>query len=205
MGGQTSQWVEVEQGLFQNIENGSRLTFEADSSGRASHIYTKIGEEGVLERVAWYETLTFQAGLLILMSLVFLAALVITVVMLVKRGRGKQSRGSKGQTTEQMERATPWLAGILAGLDLIFLAGLAAAVAQSTTTRAPQAPAFIVELLVIPLITSVLTFALLAVSLRAWITRSGFWATRVFYSVVALAGLAFTWFAWYWNLLGFRL
>jgi len=27
----------------------------------------------------------------------------------------------------------------------------------------------------------------------------------VYLTLVSLAGLAFTWFAWYWNLLGFKL
>jgi hypothetical protein len=62
LGGQTSRWVQVAPGLFQNPENGNYLIFDEDHRGRVTHIYTKITEEGVLERVAWFETLAFQAS-----------------------------------------------------------------------------------------------------------------------------------------------
>jgi CubicO group peptidase (beta-lactamase class C family) len=193
MGGQTSRWWEVEPGLFQNTENSSYLTY------KLGHIYTKIGEEGVLERVAWYETLTFQAGLLVLMSVVFISVLVVLGVRAVRRRQGAHRAAQAGA------HRAPLLAGILAGLNLLFLGGLALAVAQSTTTRAPQVPAYFVGILVIPVVTGLLALLLLGVTLLAWKDRRGSLASRVFYTLATLAGLAFTWFAYYWNLLGFKL
>jgi CubicO group peptidase (beta-lactamase class C family) len=216
LGGQTSQWVEVEPGLFQNLAVGNYLTFAQDSRGRASHIYTKIGEEGVLESVAWYETLPTQAGVLILMGGIFILAVIVTLVALIRRGRAakqaqEMSKAEPGfnptvqPAPGKLARLAPWLAGILAALNLFFLAGLALTVAQSLTTRAPALPAYFVGMLVIPLITGILALLLLVGTVLVWKDRTGSLAGRVYLSLVTLAGLAFTWFAWYWNLLGFRL
>ena len=94
---------------------------------------------------------------------------------------------------------------VLAGLGLLFLAGLLWTVLYSMNVRAPQVPAYMIGLLVIPLIAVPLSGALLALTLLAWKDRVGSTLGRIHYLVVILAGLAFVWFAWYWNLLGFKL
>jgi len=216
LGGERSQWIEVEPELFQNPENGRYLAFAKDSRGRVNHIYTKISEEGVLERVAWYETLAFQAGLLIFLIAIFISALVVSLVVLVRRGQAERGARTQAGADEpardanqnfinRMERLAPWLAAILCSLNLLFLVGLGLVVAQSLATRAPVLPVYFAGMLVIPLVTGALALALLAIMLLAWKDRSGSLAGRIYLSLVTLAGLAFTWFAWYWNLLGFKL
>lgn len=206
LGGPTSRFMEVEPGLFQDQVNGSYLTFEEDGRGRITHVYTKVTEEGVLERVAWYETVTFQALTLILMVLVFTSMLVAGLARAVRgvlrARRGQQPVQSPGAG---YHRLAPWLSGILSGLNLLFLAVLAVTVLGSMTVRAPQVPSYMLGLLVIPLLTTLLALAMLAVTLLAWKDRHGSWLGRVHYALVTLAALAFVWFAAYWNLLGFKL
>jgi hypothetical protein len=206
LGGQTSRWMEVEPGLFQNQANGNYLVFDEDSRGRITHIYVKITEEGVLERVAWYETLTFQASVLVLMALVFTTVLVARLVGGVRRvlcaHRDQQAvRLSGGRYL----RLATWLSGLLSGLSLLFLAGLALTVSQSMSVRAPQVPSYMLGLLLIPLIALPLTSSMLALTLLAWKNRYGSLLGRAHYSLATLAGLGFVWFTWYWNLLGYRL
>ena len=209
LGGQTSRWIEVEPGLFRNPGNGAYLAYALDSRGQATHIYTKMGEEGVLERVAWYETLAFQASLLVLMSAIFLSALAVSIAVLVRRRRTAWRDHGPGATTQptsgRVMRLAPWLAGSLAALNLIFLAGLVMVISQSMTTRAPLVSAYFIGLLVIPLVTGVLALILLGMTLLAWKGRTGSILGRACLTLVSLAGLAFTWFTWYWNLLGFKL
>jgi len=108
-------------------------------------------------------------------------------------------------TINKLLSMAPWLAGSLAALNLIFLAGLALTVVQSMTTRAPLVPAYFIGMLVIPLATGALALILLGMTLLAWKDHAGSVLGRVYLTLVSLAGLAFTWFAWYWNLLGFKL
>ena len=199
LGELSSHWVEVEPGLFQNQASGQYLAYRENGRGRVTHIYTKITEEGVLERVSWYETLVFQAALLGFVVLTFGSALIVCGVDTVKRIRS-------ARRDRRADRSpAPWLSGLLAGLGLLFLIGLAFSVVQSMAVRAPEVPPYMLGLLILPLTAIVLTLALLVYALLAWVHRRGSLLERIYSSVVVLAGAAFVWFAWYWNLLGFKL
>jgi glucan phosphoethanolaminetransferase (alkaline phosphatase superfamily) len=65
-------------------------------------------------------------------------------------------------------------------------------------------PVLIQVALAIPILTGLLSLALLAASVWSWIKR--FWAPggRIFFSLLAVAALAFTLWAQYWNLLGWQ-
>jgi hypothetical protein len=78
-------------------------------------------------------------------------------------------------------------------------------VVHSLNVRAPQVPPYMIGLLVVPLIVAVQTGLMLALARRTWKNRLGGLLGRIHCTLVALGGLAFLWFAWYWNLLGFRL
>jgi hypothetical protein len=210
LGGQTSRWVEVETGLFQNQESGGHLSYREDSRGRITHVYTKIGEEGVLERVAWYEGLAVQASLLVFLVVVFagvlIGRLVTWLVGAIQRARLAHAEQQPVHTPGgRALRMATWLSILLSGLGLLFLTGLASSVLYSMNVRAPQVPAYMIGLLLIPLIAVLLSLGMLALTLLAWVNRSGTLLGRIQLSLVSLAGLAFVWFAWYWNLLGFKL
>ena len=78
-------------------------------------------------------------------------------------------------------------------------------VSHSMNVRAPQVPSYMIGLLIIPLIAVALALFMLAFALLAWKNHYGSFLGRISYSLVAVVGLAFVWFAWYWNLLGYKL
>ncbi len=209
LGGQTSQWVEVGPRLFQSPATGSFLSYAEDADGRVNRVYTKITEEGVLERVGWYETLAFQGGLLGLVVVVFVATLVVLAFRWLGRQRQKTPDTAPVRLPPglvgRLLKLVPAMAGALSGLNLLFLAGLALTISQSMTTRAPTIPGYFMVLLALPLAALVLTVLLAATSGLAWGCRAGSTAGRIGLSLISLAGLAFTWFASYWNLLGYKL
>ena len=59
-------------------------------------------------------------------------------------------------------------------------------------------------ILVIPIVTSILSLAFLALAVIAWMR--GYWSlvSRLYYSLIALASVLFVLFADYWNMLGWR-
>jgi len=206
VGGQTSRWMEVAPGLFQNQGNGGYMAFEQDRRGRVTHVYTRITEEGVLERVAWYETLVVQALVVIFLVGVFATVLGIRLVGLARRllRTGRDPRPLRRPGGKAL-RLTTWLSSALAGLGLIFLDGLAWTVVESMTVRAPQVPPYMVALLVLPLVAALLALLVLGLAVAAWWKRYGSIRERVQTSLAGVAGVAFVWFAWYWNLLGFKM
>jgi CubicO group peptidase (beta-lactamase class C family) len=198
MGGATSRWSEVEPLLFRSLEGDGYLTVRQDERGRITHLLVTVAEEGVLERVPWYETDTVQLILIGFLLLAFLSVLVWPARALI-RSLGEQ----RGQASP-VSRWSRALAGLLGVLNLVFLAGLGAGIAHSLQTMAPEIPTYIPALLVIPLLTGALAVAVLVLAVLAWRRRTwSFWG-GLHYSLVALAGVLFLWFAGYWNLLGFR-
>jgi len=105
----------------------------------------------------------------------------------------------------RLARMARWLAVAAAGLNLVFIVAFAATLAQGLSGASPYPPSWFVALLVLPILTSVMSIALLVCTILAWKRR--YWSVvgRVHYSVVTLAALAFVWLADYWNLVGFRL
>jgi CubicO group peptidase (beta-lactamase class C family) len=198
MGGKTSRWAEVEPLLFRDLEGDGYLTVRQDEKGRITHLLVTVVEEGVLERVPWHETDTVQLALIGFLLLAFLSVLVWPAGSLIRALRAQRGHAS---TLSAWSHA---LAGLLGMLNLTFLTGLGAGIAYSMKTMAPEMPAFFPALLVIPLLTTVLTPAALILAVLAWKRRAWSVGGRLHYSLVALAGLPFLWFAGNWNLLGFR-
>jgi CubicO group peptidase (beta-lactamase class C family) len=198
MGGRTTRWVEVEPLLFRNLEGDSYLTVGQDGKGRVTRLYVTTLEEGVLEKVAWYETDDIQLVLIGFLLLAFLSVLVWPARALVRSLRGQRGQASR------LSRVSRVLAGLLSGLNLIFLLGLGMGIANSMKTMAPEIPAYFPALLVIPLVTGALAVAVLVLAVLAWRRHTWSVGGRLHYSLVAVAGWLFLWFASYWNLLGFR-
>lgn len=63
---------------------------------------------------------------------------------------------------------------------------------------------FVEILLVLPLISVVLATAALIVTFLSWKNKYWSWCSRLHYTLVVLAALAFIWFLNYWNLLGYH-
>ena len=193
-------YTEVEPLLFQEVDGTDYIAFREDEAGRIIHMFGSIGEEpATFEKVASYEKDTFQLGLTVGLVLAFLSVLAWPVASLLRRVRRRQAHDPR------QARLARRLAMMVAILNLLFLAGFAAALMQSLTGAWPHPPPWFVTLLVLPILTTVLTILLLVLAVLAWKNRYWSLGGRVHYSLVTAAALAFVWLANYWNLLGFKL
>jgi hypothetical protein len=98
-----------------------------------------------------------------------------------------------------------WLGGLVSGLNLMFLAGLALALSKFDLWEFVHGvPPVVVALLCIPLLTTGLTVGLPIWAVLAWKNR--YWSpiARLHYSLIALTALLFIPFLLHWNLLGFH-
>lgn len=195
-----ARYTEVEPLLFQKVDGTAYVAFREDEDGRITHMFGAIGSEpATFEKVAWYETDRFQVSLIVFFMLAFLSVGAWPIVYVVRRLRRRPASDAK------RARVARLLAAGLSVLNLIFLAGFAAALMQSLAGASPYPPPWLLALLVIPIITSVLASVLVISTLLAWKDRYWSLIGRLHYSLVTLAALAFIWFANYWNLLGLKL
>ncbi|MCU0552698.1 MAG: hypothetical protein MUC48_25495 [Leptolyngbya sp. Prado105] len=75
---------------------------------------------------------------------------------------------------------------------------------MGTTSLVYGVPAIVVVLLCIPILTMLMTIGLVFLVAIAWKNRLWSTLTRLHYSLVTLAAIAFLPLLGYWNLLGFQ-
>ena len=82
------------------------------------------------------------------------------------------------------------------------IGAIAASMGVELFNRIPAS--FTAILVVVPIVTSLLTPAVLFATVVAW--KESYWTVgrRIHYSLFAFAALGLTWFYYYWNVLGFQ-
>jgi CubicO group peptidase (beta-lactamase class C family) len=188
------RWIEVEPSLFQESEGTRRIAFRTEIDGRTTYLFPNFPAMAFI-RHHWYESSTFHfalaggALLLLASALVFWPALAWYL-------HGRPIIGSPPRTA----RFSAWLMCLLL---TAFFAGVTAVVADPHQIGFGVS-VFLQRLLWLPLVAALF----LAISglfvLRAWF--KGYWSLpgRVYYTLVALAGITVLWWTWHWNLLGFH-
>lgn len=90
-------------------------------------------------------------------------------------------------------------------LNLIFLLGIALTVLNTDFWEfLYELPGTMKVLLVLPPVSTGLTTGLVVLSVVSWFRKWGSISDRLFYSVVSLAGIIFTFYLDYWNLIGLK-
>ena len=195
-----SQWVEIEPLLFQYAEGKSRMAFREDSRGNITHLFLDLQQIPMAyERAAWYDMPTFTWGSLYFFCFVFLSSFIIWPIM--RRIRGQRKEGAEGQQSHRLPRL---LAILSVALNSIFIIGFALFMFLFVDELEYGVPLLVKGLLAIPIVTTILTVALLLFSALAW--RHGYWSVfeRWHYSLVAVTCTAFVIWLHHWNLLGFH-
>jgi hypothetical protein len=191
------RFVEVEPLYFRQVDGEFALVFHEDDRGRVTHMSAGFIPQFAFEKLSWHETSGFHMILAGVCALLFLSALVVALIRLVRRRR----RGSDRASSARGARAAHWIVVGISLLNLLFVVG--------TMLWGNPLPVFGVSLiyrlvLALPVLSTALTVAALVYTVLAWKDR--FWglAGRVHYTLVTLAAVAFVWFLNYWNLLGWR-
>jgi CubicO group peptidase (beta-lactamase class C family) len=176
------RWVEVEPLLFRAAEGEDHLLFRQDERGEI----TGVGE---YQRIEWWEQPPFHVGVLASCLAAFLACLLYGGVRLVRR-----------RPTSPEGRTARLCAVLVAGVNLIFLAGLGISIRElGTITPLPWSTLLLLSL---PLASLALTALLPGFAATAWWERWWTRRERLGYSTFAFLAVAFMTFLNYWRLLG---
>jgi CubicO group peptidase (beta-lactamase class C family) len=198
LGGDPQRWVEVEPLVFQETGSQDTMVFREDEQGRITALFFDSSPTWAFVRLAWYETPAFHAGLLAVCVVLFLSAIVLWPVGAL-RGRGK---GRADAPHLGLSRLARWLAGGAGTLSVLYLIGYALVLSNPNPVELLYGdPPLLRAVEVLPLPIVVLAAGALALAVPVWMRRYWGLAGRVHYTLVALAGLAFVWFLYYWNLL----
>jgi CubicO group peptidase (beta-lactamase class C family) len=186
-------WREVTPNYYEQIDGTMRLVFREAADGSISHMYFSLLPFMPCYRVAWYATPTLNYLLLGTMLLLCIS----TLVSFCYHRKGRREDPT-------LARWSARLGAIVALVTLAFVAGLAAVVSAGGEEFIYGVPKGLAAMLVLPVLITIMTAALLVLVFAAWKNR---WWTpfrRVHASLFALAALGMVWFYVYWNLLGWQ-
>ena len=195
--GHFHRFVEVDSGVFHQADGQEVIVFRLSGSGEMTMI---IGNQPIIEytRLPWYEGQSFQGALLLACLLIFLSALVAWPVAALIRWRRRQALPPQAQ-------AVRWVAALAAVFAILFVAGYLSLISQAFLTGFGIQPGAIAVVLTFGMISAVL--GVTAAIFTIWVWSRGFpmrLAGQLHYTVVAAACLAFVWFLYTWNLLGYH-
>ena len=186
------KWIEVSPLLFRSDQKRNYITFKKINN----QTYLFRGDWAFLtfEKLAWYEPVRFQIIVLGICLVIFLITLAIWLGQL-----------SFSSSILNSIINAPWLkesAIILASINIIFAAGVYLAFIKMDFWELlyglPKSAKLLIQL---PKLSAFLSVSLGALVVLNWIKEGNFLAARIWYSVITLAGISFTFYLKYWNLL----
>ena len=161
-------------------------------------MFTDLTPMYAFEKLKWYGTPGFNMALLLGCVLVFVSMIPVVLIRFVRDRRASSDR----KPASRGARVAYWLIVGICVLNLLFVVG-------TVVWGSNLVPFFGVSMIYkivlgLGVLAAVLTVGALIYSALAW--KRGYWgiATRLHYTLVTVAALAFVWFLNFWNLLGWR-
>lgn len=199
-GGDEMRLVQMEPLYFRQVGGMYAIVFREDDQGRITRMFLDPVNYTAFDKLAWYETASFNMPLLAVCVLVFVSMLLAAVIRFVWiRLVRKQGPGSRNA------RVASWVIVGVCLLNVLVVAGIAWGAMGGGMANELLEPPFLIKVsLVLGALCVVLTVGAVVFAALAW--KEKFWgvAFRVYYTVATVAAVAFVWFLNYWNLWGLR-
>lgn len=194
------RFVEVEPLYFRQVDGPFNIVFGEDDRGRITHMFTDYTPMLAFEKLNWYETSGFNMALIVGSILAFLSIIVEVLIRFIRNRRPSGDRKPSNPASRGARVAYQIVVGISV-LNLLFVIG--------TVVWGNPVPLFGVSpiykiVLGLGVLAAVLTVGALVCNVLAW--KRSYWgiASRVHYTLVTVAAVAFVWILNFWNLLGWR-
>ena len=190
--------IEVEPLVFSNVYDWKVLVFREDNRGRITHMFDGDAPQIAFIKLSWYETPTFHCILLGVCMFAFLSVLRHPARVFLGRRRGKVSA-----SYPVLPGLARWMAVGVSALNSTLVIILFIQLGRSAEI-VYGVPGLAYAGLTVALASPLLMIGVVTLAFLLW--RKHYWrfTTRLHYTLVALAGVAFVWQLWYFNLLGFH-
>jgi CubicO group peptidase (beta-lactamase class C family) len=193
--GNSRRYVEVEPLVFRELDGPGKVIFREGPDGRGLYLFPDNMPPLSAVRREWYDTSLAQWGLLggsvavLASALLFWPAIAFSV-------RGLQSPAIRRTRFSGVLSCLGWL---LSAAVIAFAAGLAYVLVDPNEIAFGVTPLMKGLLYLTPVCAALAALTVLG-CLVAWVRRYWRLTGRLHYTLVALAGVGFTWFLYNWNL-----
>jgi CubicO group peptidase (beta-lactamase class C family) len=187
-----STYKEIEPSIFKNMKKGDTFTFKSDKPGNVYIINS--GSATAYEKIQWYENPAMHKIIFALFSILFLFMSIIMILLKFKKKMAEEPKYFKHYR---------YIIFSTSILNLLFLLGMTKSM-LSLSPFLPELPNMIKYLLVIPIITTILSFGLLISTCVHWNKEKSNFSTNICTIVISCIFLIFSLYLNYWNLLGFK-
>jgi hypothetical protein len=168
------------------------LVFDVDEQDRVSRLFVANNPYRAYEKVTWYEAVDVQRIWLVLCILLFLSLLIAVPLA----GLVRWISPTTGIATSNLGQ---WLLAGACLLALVFLLGLALTLKEALLYGVTPA---LIGVLTLPILALVLAAASLFFVRNGWDAMG--MVARLHYAAILVAMIAYGWWLYEWNLLGFR-
>jgi CubicO group peptidase (beta-lactamase class C family) len=191
-----ARFIEIEPLVFRQADDDTLLVFREDGSGQVATVFLGSNAQTALVRCRWFETRSFNLFLLGAWLLLFLSFEIAAGVRLLLQRKRRQP-----DTAGPAERAARFTTGMAGLCGLLALAGAFASVFNAFGLYTGNLPLWPL-VRICSVIAALLTAGMLAFTALAWMRRSWSPVGRIHYTLVTLGAVGFTWFMFFWNILG---
>ena len=188
-------FVEIEPLLFISTDGTEKIAFGKDSYGNVTRMFLDMRPECAFEKIPWYEAPRLHAAALVACMAIFALTILAGLARLLFKRRSAASKPNL-----QADRARR-AALALSAVSMLTVASLIGLLAVGGLTFQP--PRWIPGVLALAWLSALLSVIVLIFAVRAWI--EGYWRLpgRLYYTLMAVAGMAFSVWMSQWNLLKF--
>jgi CubicO group peptidase (beta-lactamase class C family) len=199
IGDRAGRFVEVEPLVFREVNGTRKFVFQEDKDGRIRYLFPADAPPVSAVRRQWYERTEAQWGLLGASAAIFASALIFWPVIAFSI-RGLRAQAINRSKLSGLVSCIGWLLSVL---SLGFLIGSGVMLAMDPNEIGFGLTPVAKGLLSVTQVCAVFAGLTVLGCLVAW--RKHYWrlSGRLHYTLVALAGIGFTWFLYQWNLLTF--
>jgi CubicO group peptidase (beta-lactamase class C family) len=191
------RFVETKPLYFRQVDRPLHILFREDDQGHITRMFTDYTPMLAFEKLKWYETPAFNMALAAGSVLAFLSMIVVASIRFIR------SRRPSGYT-KPAPRGARVAYGIVVGISVLNLLFVVGSVVWGNPVPLFGVSTIYKIVLGVGVVSAALTVGALIYGVLAW--KDGYWgiATRLHYTLVTVAAVAFVWFLNFWNLLGWR-
>lgn len=194
------RFMEVGPLYFRQVNGSFSIVFREDDQGRITYMFTDFMPEYGLVKLDWYETPGFNMMLALVCVLVFLSMLPVALIRFI---RSRRLGGNRNPVSRGARMANRIILAISL-LNLLFVVGIAIWFRPMHPSELHSIPLIVEIVMGFGVLAAMLTVGALVYSVLAW--KNSYWgfAYRVYYTLATIAAMAFVWFLYYWNWLGWH-